>query len=248
MTSTVLLDLSLRVLPGVIVLGAASVVVGRSSPLLRIVLLVLGFVLVRDAMTPLGLWSLGPAPHGLLWLRFPPDPVVLTAVGTAGAVAALAAAYGPRDLRGLVVWGRLGPRALLTALGAAALLVVPLLAALRPVPPELRGGAVAVTSLPALAVLVFGGNLLEEVLFRGLLQGHLTGPLGLGAVRAVLASGLLFAAGHVFLATTVTDLGWPVLAFTLAEGVLCAAVRHRHGVLASTVTHGTVILALASGL
>ncbi|WP_224389263.1 CPBP family intramembrane glutamic endopeptidase [Pseudonocardia sp. ICBG1293] len=248
MTSTFLVDYPLRLGPGLIVLGAGLVLVGRSSPLLRIVLLVWGFVLVRDAMTPLGLWSIGLAPHGLLWLRLSPDPVVLLGMGTLGVVASLVVAHGPQDLRGTVVWGRIGPRSLLAALGAAAVLLVPLTTVLRTVPVEQRGGAVAIGLLPALAVLAFGGNLLEEVLFRGLLQGRLAELPGFGPARTVAASGLLFAAGHVFLATTVTDLGWPILAFTAAEGLLCAWVRHGHGVLAATLTHGTVILVFASGL
>ncbi|WP_197519858.1 CPBP family intramembrane glutamic endopeptidase [Pseudonocardia sp. HH130630-07] len=136
----------------------------------------------------------------------------------------------------------------MTALGAAAALLVPMLGLLRGVPLDERGGAVATALLPALVVVAFGGNLLEEVLFRGLVQGHLERTAGLGPVRTVLGSGLFFAAGHVFLATTVTGLGRPVLAFTLAEGLLCAWVRLRHGVLAATVTHATVILVLASGI
>ncbi|MEV1295062.1 CPBP family intramembrane glutamic endopeptidase [Pseudonocardia sp. NPDC049635] len=248
MTSVLFVDYPVRLLPGLIVLGALFVALGRAAPLLRIVVLVLGFVLVRDAMTPLGLWSLGSTPAGTTWLRFPADPVVLVVLGLVGAAGAVAVAYGPRDLRGLVVWGRLGPRAVLTALGAAAVVWGPLVALSRAVPVEQRGGAVALALLPAIAVLAFGGNLLEEVLFRGLLQGYLTGPLGCPPLRAVLLSGLFFAAGHVFLASTVTDLGWPVLAFTFAEGLLCAWVRYRHGVLAATLTHGTVILVLASGL
>ncbi|WP_222131158.1 CPBP family intramembrane glutamic endopeptidase [Pseudonocardia sp. C8] len=248
MTSVFLIDYPLRLAPGAVVLGVTFVVLGRSSPLLRIVVLLLGFVLLRDAMTPLGLWTLGTTPGGAPWLRFAPDPIVLTGLGASGVLLALAVAYGPRDLRGLVVWGGLGPRALVSALGAAAVVLVPVVALLWTVPVQLRGGEVATVLLPALAVLAFGGNLMEEVLFRGLLQGYLSGPLGHGPVRTVLLSGLLFAAGHVFLASTVTGLGWPVLAFTLAEGLACAWVRQRHGVLAATVTHGSVILVLASGL
>lgn len=248
MTSVLFVDYPLRLLPGVLVLAATFLLLGRTAPLPRIVVLLLGFVLMRDAMTPLGLWSLGAAPNGTLWLRFAPDPVVLVGLGVAGALLSLAIAYGPPDLRGLVVWGRLGPRAVLDALGAAAVVLAPLTALLWTVPVEQHGGAVAVALLPALAVLAFGGNLLEEVLFRGLLQGYLAGPLGYGPVRTVLLSGLFFAAGHVFLASTVTALGWPVLVFTLAEGLACAWVRLRHGVLAATVTHGTVILVLVSGL
>ncbi|MFP5069380.1 type II CAAX prenyl endopeptidase Rce1 family protein [Pseudonocardia nantongensis] len=248
MTSVFVLDYPLRLLPGLIVTAAAFLLLGRSAPVPRAVLLVLGFVLVRDTMTPLGLWTLGTAPHGALWLRFVPDAGVLVGLGVVGAAGAVAVAYGPRDLRGLVVWGRLGPRALATALGAAAVVAGPVLALLWTVPADTRGGAVPIALLPALAVLAFGGNLLEEVLFRGVLQGLLAGRSGVGPVRTVLLSGLFFAAGHMFLATTVTDLGWPVPAFTLVEGLACAWVRIRCGVLASTVTHGTVIFVLASGL
>ncbi|ANY07326.1 hypothetical protein [Pseudonocardia sp. HH130630-07] len=108
MTSVFLVDYPLRLLPGTLVLGALFVVLGRAATPLRIAVLVLGFVLVRDAMTPLGLWTMGVAPVGVPWLRFAPDPVVLVGLGLAGAAGALAVASGPRDLRGLVVWGGSG--------------------------------------------------------------------------------------------------------------------------------------------
>ena len=63
-----------------------------------------------------------------------------------------------------------------------------------------------------------------------------------------MLSGLLFAASHLFLAYTVTGVGWPLVAFTLFEGLVCAVVAMRHGVLGSTVAHGGAILVLASGL
>ncbi|NWE37823.1 CPBP family intramembrane metalloprotease, partial [Pseudomonas gingeri] len=39
--------------------------------------------------------------------------------------------------------------------------------------------------------------------------------------------------------------GWPVLAFTLIEGLACGGVRMRYGVVAATATHGTAILLIA---
>lgn len=111
---------------------------------------------------------------------------------------------------------------------------------------RLRFVADATSLLPAIAVLAFAGNLLEEVLFRGALQGHLepvTSP-----VRAAVLSGLLFAGGHVFLASTVTDLWWPVLAFTAYEGLVCAFLRRRRGVIAATFADGGAIFLLASGV
>lgn len=126
------------------------------------------------------------------------------------------------------------------------MIVVPLAVVMQLVPVADRGGPVPVALLGPLLVLAFGGNLMEEVLFRGFLQGYLETLLS--GIRVVMLSGLFFAAGHVFLAATVTDLGWPILAFTLAEGLVCAWVKQRSGVLAATVTHGLVIFALASGI
>ena len=97
--------------------------------------------------------------------------------------------------------------------------------------------------LLGMIVLAYGGNALEEVLFRGLLQGHLerhASPL-----HAALGSALAFAACHVFLALTVTQAGWPVLVFTLLEGLVCALLRLRHGVLAAIAAHAAAILLIA---
>ena len=67
-------------------------------------------------------------------------------------------------------------------------------------------------------------------------------------MRAAVLSGLLFAACHVFLASTVTDVGPPLLAFALYEGLICAFLRMREGVIAAALAHGTAIFLLASGL
>lgn len=58
----------------------------------------------------------------------------------------------------------------------------------------------------------------------------------------------LFAACHAFLATTVTDVGWPLLAFTLWEGLICAFLRLRWGVIPAAIAHGLAIFLLSSGL
>jgi membrane protease YdiL (CAAX protease family) len=97
--------------------------------------------------------------------------------------------------------------------------------------------------LMGMLVLAYCANALEEVLFRGFLQGYLEQHVT--PLRAALLSGLAFAACHSFLALSVTQLGWPVLAFTLIEGVACGLVRMRYGVVAATATHGTAILLIA---
>ncbi len=82
------------------------------------------------------------------------------------------------------------------------------------------------------------------MLFRGLLQGYLERS---GPVRAALLSAVMFAACHAYLASTVTDLGWPLLAFTLYEGLICAFLRLRYGVLPAALAHGLAIFLLAAG-
>ena len=95
----------------------------------------------------------------------------------------------------------------------------------------------------ALVILVYGGNLLEEVLFRGYLQGRLESYVT--PLRAALLSGLVFAACHSYLAITVTNAGWPILVFTAIEGITCGFVRLRYGIWAAALTHGTAILLVA---
>ncbi|MDA2809796.1 CPBP family glutamic-type intramembrane protease [Nocardiopsis sp. RSe5-2] len=231
--------------PGLVLL-VACLAAGRRvrEPLWPVLVLVLAFILVRDAMTPAGLWRLGTG-QGVLWIRFAEDPWSLAALG-AGALAATAAmlALLP-DLRRLVRWcARPGPLAAGAAGGVLA--AAPLLLAAAGTPPEARGGEVAAALLPALLLVCAGGNLAEEVLFRGFLQGRLeqeTSPL-----RAALASALLFAACHSFLASVVTGAGWPLLAFTFYEGLICALLRMRWGVAPAAVAHTVAILLLAGGL
>ena len=98
----------------------------------------------------------------------------------------------------------------------------------------------------ALLYLAVVGNLLEEVLFRGWLQGLLENETS--RLRAAAGSAIAFAAGHAFLAITVTDLGLPILAFTLYEGIVTAALRLRWGVVPAAIAHGGGIFLIASHL
>jgi membrane protease YdiL (CAAX protease family) len=130
--------------------------------------------------------------------------------------------------------------------GGGVLAAAPTLLLSLATPLSARGGAVAVTLLPVLLLFSLAGNLAEEVLFRGFLQGRLERDAG--PVRAAVLSAVLFAACHAFLASTVTDVGWPLPAFTLYEGLICAFLRLRGGVIPAALAHGTAIFLLASGL
>jgi membrane protease YdiL (CAAX protease family) len=209
----------------------------------RIVTYVLLFILLRDLMTPLGLWEID-VPNGTL--RLPGHVSLLLALGilTGGCVVAINR-FEPK-LAELIVWSKDGIlRSLLVgALGMFMTSLLPLVFHLivrsaRRVPPS-------PSMMLALLFFAFVGNLLEEVLFRGYFQGYLerrTTPL-----RAALLSGVFFALCHIYLSATVTSAGIIVLLFTLYEGMIAAVVRMRSGVLAASLSHGGAIFLIASSL
>lgn len=250
-----------RVVPAAPVVLAA-VWACRSRTTLRIALLVLLFVLLRDAMTPARLWSIDAG----LTMRFTHSAGALLALTAAslGIVWALrrfeplASASGarwrstpsdprPQPLLVLIGWGTIGavvivlPTVLLS-LGARFLLPRLGWDALPPVPPPAPQ-----TLLPFLVTFSLCGNALEELLFRGVLQGHLEAT-GASARDAALGSALAFSAAHVLLAAVVTSAGLPLLLFTAFEGYVAAEVRNRAGLLGATVAHGGAIFLLSSGL
>lgn len=228
---TLLTGYLLQVLPGLALCALWYRLTPGAATGLRILILLLAFVLVRDAMTPQGLWSL----TAQIQIGFSSNPLILLALGvmSLGLIALLSRAAPA--LWSLVVWGRGG---LLLGLLAGCAIGLPL---------RVYQGLAFNGDwlwLGAMLVLAFGGNALEEVLFRGVLQGYLehhTTPL-----QAALGSGVAFAACHAFLALIVTQVGWPILAFTLIEGVVCGLLRMRFGVLAAIAAHGTAILLIAA--
>ncbi|MGM7671291.1 CPBP family glutamic-type intramembrane protease [Microbacterium sp. A93] len=296
----------LTVLPGVVLVGVVVALLPRESHGVRIMMLILGFIFARDAMTTHGLWEFGrvggtgasadasagpmagtgsglgsgadPGTSAMggtgelptLWLRFTDDPLALLVMAVASLVLVAAILWACRDLRWTVLWtGRRWWASVLVGVLGGGLIVLPFLylygtlgqwiPALHSVAPALtmpvvpvehRGGAVAGGVLVVLVLFALCGNLVEEVLFRGFLQAHLEDQLPgrTGRWRAALLSALLFAAGHLFLAYNLTGLGWPIIAFTALEGLVCAVIALRHGVLGATVAHAGAIFVLASGL
>lgn len=241
-----LFDYALRVAPGLLLIASTYLLLPRRSAGARIALLIAGFILARDAMTPLGFWRLGKAAN-TPWLRFAEDGALLWTLGFVSlALTAAVLRFNPA-LRPYVKW--FGPnKAASIGAGAAgaAIVLLPALLSYPFIPVAQRGGAVPGELLPALFFMAMAGNWMEEALFRGYLQGWLersTEPW-----RAALLSGLVFAAGHIYLAATVTDMGLVVILFTLYEGLACSFIRMKHGHVASTITHGLAIFGLASGL
>lgn len=152
-----------------------------------------------------------------------------------------------KELRALVVWGELRSwKTYVIGVAAGVLVALPFIALGFDTPLEQRGGAVTVALLPALFLMAFAGNFLEELIFRGFLQSYFAKHMA--NIRAALLSGVTFAAAHVFLASTVTDLGWPILLFVAIEGMVCAFIYRSFGLISATLVHGTAIFLLAAGL
>ena len=240
-----LIDYLVRVTPG-FALGLALLgLIPRTLAGARLCIHIGLFILVRDAMTPVGLWRIGTGPA--FWLRLASDPAVLIAL----ALASLGLVIGTKQLepslaRSIVWWQGSRPLAALAGLGCALLIALPVIALAYGVPIDARGGAVPPTVLVPLLIFSLCGNAYEELLFRGFLQGWLTQHTSAG--RAVLLTGLAFAFGHVYLASTVTGAGVLVLAFTAYEGLICAELRRRFGLWSAVLAHGGGIFIVATGL
>jgi hypothetical protein len=201
---------------------------------------------MRDAMTPLGLWSLG-ATNGVFWIRLSSDPLFLIIFGilSLGTVAALYMA--DRENREHLVWFR-EDSVLGTVLGVVGSIAVvaPFFLLYPRIEMGARGGPVASSLLLPILIFTLLGNLFEETLFRGYVLRYLEEkhrPLIAG-----IYSGLVFAICHIFLATTVTGIGTPILLFTIWEGVIAGLVGAKYGLIPATLTHGGAVFLLSSGL
>jgi uncharacterized protein len=150
-----------RVAPGVL-LTVAVLVLTKRSPRLRIVIYLALFVLFRDAMTPLGLWSFGN--EAFFWIRIDNDRTFMVAFGLASIAIVLSLYFLDRHNRLLVRWtrGNLFVGAVF-GLVAALVVVAPCLAVYRQTPIDARGGTVPVGNVAALLTFTLLGSLVEEM-------------------------------------------------------------------------------------
>jgi len=246
-------DYLLGVSPGFALLVVAIALIPVRHIGIRVVVAIMGFLFVRDAMTSAGLWEFGATGHGAAWVRFGAEPIAywLLAAMSGATIVVLLWGLGATARRRLTWFGSSGWQTVLWGLLGAVVVVLPFSLLYLGTPIEERGGAVAVAALPALLAMALVGNALEELLFRGYLYDELAGA-GSSArrseLRAAVATGVLFAAGHLHLAMLITDVGLPLIVFVLVEGLVCGLVRLRGGIVGATITHGLAIFVLASGL
>lgn len=242
-----LLEYFARVLPGCLLLIIVLILLPKTETrVFKIFLLIMGFILIRDAMTPVGFWQLG-LTRKALWIRFHHDPLILLVLGIVSVLLTFGIIYTTTELRSLLKWsGDSTVQSILTGIAGAFVIICPSLLPYAFIDISERGGNVAVSLIFPLLLMTLAGNFMEEVLFRGYLQGYLEKITG--TIHAAILSGLIFSAGHAFLATTVTDLGWPILAYTFYIGIICALLRIKYGLISSTFAHGFGIFLLSAGI
>ncbi len=244
-TMQLLINYATRIAPGLILIALVFLFI-RPNKHFRIVIYIFTFVLMRDAMTPLGLWRLGKE-NGVLWLRMSDNPYFLLIFAGCSLLMMLALYFLDGENSRYIVWFQNSKlKGLLFGLLGCIVVVAPFLYFYNDVAIAERGGAVAKGLLPSLLVFTMLGNFLEEGLFRGYVLGYLRQREGW--IIAGIYSGVLFAFCHIFLATTVTDIGLAMLIFTLWEGVIVGLVGSKYGIIPATLTHGGVIFLLSSGL
>jgi len=240
-----LLPYFLRITPGLIIITLVFFLLPKKQILARIFVLILGFILMRDVMTPVGFWNFG-ITEPVLWLRFTDNSLTLLTLSALSIIVSFLL-LKIKTLGPLVEWGDLRSwKTYLVGILCGLLVALPFMALGYGVPISERGESVALAMLPILFLFAFAGNFLEELLFRGFLQSYFSKHMK--SLRAAIISGLMFAAAHIFLASAVTNLGWPILVFVSIEGLVCAFVYRKYGLVSAAIVHGLVIFLLAAGL
>lgn len=243
-TLDLLVSYGLRIWPAAIPIALFFLIV-RPPAFGRVVVYLLIFIVLRDAMTPEGLWRFGS--EGWFWIRMDAPPLFLILFGSGAAFMMLLTYSLDRENRpDFRFFSNDRVAGFLVGLSGAILVTAPLFFRYRLMDITLRGGPVPVALLPSLAIFAFLGNFAEEGLFRGYLLSALKEYQR--PVPAAIGSGIIFSLCHIFLAMTVTSVGLSLILFTLWEGIIAGLVGSRYGVIPATLTHGGAIFLLSSGL
>lgn len=244
-TIQVLTGYLLRILPGLGLIALVLILI-KPNKYIRAIIYIFTFILMRDAMTPLGLWSLGKE-NGIVWLRMSKDPLFLLIFGLCSLLMVIGLYVFDRENSRYLIWFKSNRlKGIFYGLAGCIGVVLPFVFLYKYIDISKRGGAVNTSLILPLLIFALLGNLLEETLFRGYLLGYL--QKNQNSTIAGINSGVLFSFCHIFLALTVTDIGLPILIFTLWEGVIAGLVGAKYGIIPATITHGGAIFILSSGL
>jgi len=243
-TFLTLVDYFIRVIPGLL-LGLSLIFLLRREPRMRVLVYIGLFILLRDALTPLGLWSFGR--EGGFWIRLSDDKWFLLIFGIISVCVVGLLYFFDKPNSKKVIWLKGKPLAgYLTGIAGMLIVISPFLILYQFTPISNRGGMVNLTLVPFIAAFALLGNLFEELLFRGYVINIFSERKSTDIPG--IWSGIVFAFCHIYLATTVTDVGYPLILFCIWEGIIAGLVGEKYGVLPATITHGGTIFILASGL
>ena len=242
-----LLDYAIRIAPALVLVVIVYILLrGKQALPVRIFLVIMGFLVVRDTMLLYGFWGYGVAEGWVPWLRFIDEPYLVYGLAVASLAMTALLVLVERDGFTLLVWGKPSFAHLGWGLLGGFVIGAPIAAIYQFVPLAERGGPLPSRMLlPMLAVAAFG-NLTEDILMRGYVQGYLAtfySPL-----RAAVCAGMFYAVGHIFLVTSVTSLGLPILLLALYDGLVCSVVRMKSGIIPAAISHGLAIVVLGMGL
>lgn len=170
---TDLVNYFFRISSGLFLITMCYLLLPKKTDFPKIGLLIFGFILIRDAMTPMGFWQLGLADSFIVWFRFVDDSLLLITLGLMSLVTTVLIIYFNPSLNRYVYWiGSSKTVAVVTGVTGAAAVSIPFLFLYSTIPIEQRGDVFSPTLLFPLLTLTMFGNVMEEVLFRGYLQGY----------------------------------------------------------------------------
>lgn len=98
-----LLEYGIRIFPGLFILSISYFLLPKKERIIKMFLLLFGFILMRDTMTPLGFWEFGFA-NNTLKLRFINDPLILLVLGFTSLVVCLVLYRVDENLKRNLKW------------------------------------------------------------------------------------------------------------------------------------------------
>lgn len=218
----------------------------RPNNIFRIIIYIFCFIFIRDSMTPCKIWSIGS--NGLcLWIRFVPNSIILYLFSFFSVFIIFFLFKFDKENKLYIQWFTKSKFiGIIVGFLSSLLIDLPNFILYIAIPKEKRGGYVSKNHFIPLLIFSLFGNLLEEFLFRGYVFGliHKTKP----NIIAGFHSGFLFCLCHIFLATSVTSIGLPIILFTFWEGIILGIIGSFFGIIPSTIAHGMAIFYLSSGL
>src|SRR5699024_6887699 len=136
-----LMDYFLRLLPSLIVVVAIYLLVPQEITVFKIFVLIFGFILMRDAMTPLNIWEFG-VNGNVLWLRFIDDALILIAISLLSLLVTLLIYFSNRHLTSNFIWFKTNSKSRSLFIGALAalLIAIPFMLPYLSIPITDRGG------------------------------------------------------------------------------------------------------------